>query len=520
MRSRNQRGAASGPTGPPRFASVTPALAVALPLAVALLATACLPKFGELELDPEEPRRYFLPVVASTFSIADALGDNDFNGTLTVDSDGAYVLAQGDTVIEQAVLEAIELPEIAVPIGDTNVVIDFDVLGIPVPISRLDFAAAELEVILANPFSEPVDITLSTPNFVRDRESLSITTSIPAGGTLQQSLDYGGGSFVIGEDNVVAARYDARLPDGRRVRLGAGAFRLASFTPSLVVGNATDISLPLGRFPIATDFLEDFAPGQARVREASIGLTVVSEVTADASARATATFAVLRDSSRFDFVTPFADGVALAPAPPGGSARTELLLDGNNSDLIAALLQFPDSVVFEIDATLNPGPPVRPFRVEAGDSVRLAYEARVPLAVEFEGFAQVDTFLLPALGDLERVSAAALSIVTENGIPLGATVSAALLDEDGDPTSELLVGATTVLRPAVYDVDAGRVSDPRRDTVVVAVAPAAIPLLQTASRAALRVALDTDADAGFVQLRPDQSLTLEVGLEVTVERQR
>ena len=514
MRCRPSGGRAHG-----RPAAAIPARAVVLASVAVVLATACLPKFGEVEFDGGAPPRYLLPVLASAFSVADALGDNDFDGTLTVTPGGDYLLTRADTVIEQAALQTIELPPVLIPLADTSTVIDFGALGIPVPITRLDLAAAQLEVTLANPRSEAVEVTLTSPNFVRAGQPLSVTAGIAAGGTLAQTLDFGGGSFVIA-DGTVGARYDARLPDGRRVVLGAGAVRLVSPVPSLVVGNATDVSLPIGRFAIATDFLGDFSPGQTRLREASIDLAVGSEVTADASARAAATFAVLRDGSRVDFSTPFGAGIALEPAPPGGRTRTELVLDGANSDLVSALERFPDSIVFEIDATLNPGAPARPFRIDDSDSVRLAYEARVPLAVAFEGFTRVDTVSLPALGELERISAAELLIVTDNGIPLRATVSGVLLDGDDQPVAELLVGETTVLRPAAYDADARQVSGSRRDTVAVAVAPGAIPLLRTAGRAALRITLDTEGAAGFVQLRPDQSLRLEVGLDVTLERER
>lgn len=479
----------------------------------------CLPKFGELEFATEEPRRYFIPVLSTAVTIADALGENDFAGTLIVDDEGDYVLTRGETVIDAALLEALSVRPVSVPIDDTSTVRDLGAFGIPLPVSRLDFASASLRVTLANPFSEPVSVVLTTGNFRRGSDSLTLATTIPADGGLDTVLDYSGGSFVIGEDELLTSRYDARLPDGRRVALGAGVFAVEQFTPSSVEGMASDLTVPLGRFAVPTDFLADFEPGRARVAEAGIELEIVSGLTAEARATGTATFAVLRDGSRLDIATPFSSGVTLAPATPGGRTRTELLLDGENSDLLTALLAFPDSVVFEVEATLNPGPPARAYRIAAGDSVRLAYAATVPLSVAFDDFAQVDTLALPALGALERVSAAALQIVTANAIPVGASLEVDLLDEFEVGLVDLL-GDGATLDPAAYDAESGAVKATSRDTIRVPIAADALPLLRSPTRAVLRVGLQTDSQAaGFVQLRPDQTLDFSVGLDVTLARE-
>ena len=496
------------------------AAALALGVGCVLLGVACISKYDDLDVADEEPRRYLLPVVTSRLTVAEALGDNDFAGTLTVDAAGDYELARAETVIEQSVLGAFDLPAIPFFLADTAVVIDVAAFGLGVPVTRIDFAAALLVVTLPNPFDEPVTVRLRADNFLRGDTALVTAATIPAGGVLERALDFAGGSFVIGEGGTVSGGYDARLPDGRRVRLGLGTVVLTEFVPTYVEGVAADVSLPLGRFTVPTDFLRSFEPGRARVDSASVALVVLNDLSADVSARATATFAVLRDGRRLNFSTPFADGVRLQPAAGDEPARTDFVLDGTNSDLLSALLNFPDSVVFSIEATLNPGGAPRPYRVRADDSVTVAYRAEVPLRVAFDAFVSADTFLLPDLGELERISAAAVRLTTANRIPVGATVEAFLLDAAGARIAPLLGAAAQVVRPAAYDARVREVTAAAFDTTTVALDPSAIPLLSSADRAELVVSLDTDArDAAFVQLRPDHTLSFSLGLDVILERE-
>ena len=499
-----------------RAAALAPPLACTL----ALLVGGCISKYDDLDFADGEPRRYLLPVVSSRLTVAEALGDNDFAGTLTVDAAGDYELSRAETVIEQSVLGAIDLPAIPFFLADTTVAFDIAALGLGIPITRIDFAAATIAVTLPNPYAEPVEVRLRADNFVRADTALVTTATIPAGGVLERAIDFAGGSFVIGAEGLLTGGYDARLPDGRRVRLGLGTVVLSDFAPALVEGVAADVSLPLGRFTVPTDFLRSFEPGRARVDSASVALAVVNDLSADVSARATETFAVLRDGGRVDFATPFGDGVSLRPATGDEPARTDFVLDGSNSDLLSALLNFPDSVVFAIEATLNPGGEPRPYRVRAEDSVTVAYRAEVPLRVAFEDFVSADTFLLPDLGTLERITAAAVQLSTVNGIPVGATVEAFLLDSVGARIAPLLGETARVVRPAAYDAAAAVVTAPTLDTATVALDPAAIPLLSRAARAELVVSLDTDPTAGtFVQLRPDYTLSFSLGLDVTLERE-
>ena len=507
---------------PSRLAPVARARAHAALPAVALgvllsLASGCVTGISDVGIDESESRGYALPLLSTVFTLGDALGDYDFVGTLR-DRDGLR-LVRLDTTYRRSPIEAVILPQFQIPLLDTAIAVDAAVFGLNLPVRRVEFSAGTLEFTLANNQAMSVAVELTSINFERGGEPIVITRTLAPGERLTDRVDLAGATFRLGDPRVIRISYDARLPDGTRVRLGVATLQLLSYTAREATGSLDSLVVPLGRSSIRTEYLRDLVPNSASVRDARLRYTIISTLPTPLQLVARESYAALRNGTQFRFRTPIDDGIVVPAARfPGDTVRFSFDITPDNSELVAAVRMFPDSIVFDLVGIANPDGSATEVVVDAEDVVIGFYEFDVPLDVSFDGFVVQQEFALGGTDDLDGVRDARLRISSDNGIPVGARAAIYLLDSLGairDSFPELDID---LLRPADADPATGEVVSRVASSVEVPIPDRLFEALRDGDRGLVRLRLASD-DPGrqFVRLRGEQTLGLQLGLTFTLE---
>ena len=476
------------------------------------LLVGCVNQFDSVGLADDERRAYAVPLLSTSFTLGDALGTYDFVGTLE-DRDGLR-LVRLDTIFRRFPIRSIQLPQFTVPLFDTAITVNIEDIGLSLPVSRVEFRAGTLAYTLASNFAEPVVVRLQLDNFVRGGSPIVIERTLAPNERVSETYQLGGAAFVVGNPRVLRISYDARLPNGTRVRLLPGSLQLTSYEATQATGTLDSLVVPLGENNLTTPFLRDFVPNSASLRDARVRYNVISTVPTPLKLVARESYAALRDGTRFPFSTPIEDGfIVPASTGPGDTVRFSFEITPDNSELLDAVRQFPDSLVFNIDAIANPDGDPREFIIDENDIVIGFYTFDVPLDVSFDGFSVQEDFRFGASGEFTaEFSSATLVLSADNRIPVGASAQVYLLDDEGTVTDSFFVDRPQLLNPAAVN-SSGEVVTSTRVTSELEVPDRLLSAVSSGTAARIRLFLETpDPDNLFVRLRSDQRLDLDLGL--------
>ena len=482
------------------------------------LVAACTSPLGDIGFDESERPRYALPLLATTFTLEDALQGFDFIGALR-DDDGLRLVRE-DTIFSDRVLKSVVLDDIAAPLPDTNNTVSLRDFGFDIPVSKVGLRRANFNYALSSGSDEALEVELRVPNLTdRNGDTLVVRETIAPNGAVTGGRPVNGFTISLNPAADFTINYTARTPSGEAAELALAVVQLSEMEANFVEGSLDSFPYLLGANTLITDYLTTFEPNSASVLDARVTVEITNTAAVPLRFDGLGSYAALRDGGRFPFNSSLAGGVPLDfPAVSGDTARTRFTLDDSNSSLLAAVRQFPDSLVFDLQAVVNPDRLDETFRVNYLDRVIGAFIFDIPLAVDFDGFTVEEDFSFGAVDQLDSLSEATLVLASRNSVGLAASGQVYLLDQDSTVLDSLFERPELLVDAATVGADSEIVG---ANDYVARIPLSRVQLAQIRRSPLARIALrlDTPDDDGsdFAQLRYTDELDLRVGLDFTLQ---
>jgi hypothetical protein len=474
--------------------------------------SACLNPIGEPSVDPDERQRWAIPLLQTQFSLEDALGGFDFEGTL-LDQNGLR-LVRRDTVFRRFPIRSINFPGLTAPFTDSVTVVNLQDLGVNLQVRQIEFIAGRLEWLFISNDPEDLEVELTLPNFTINGDTLVISATVPANGSREGFIDLENHFFDVGRSQQIFASYTARTPAGEPRLLVGGLLQIdPDFIPRTAIGSFDSLSVSLGSGSIITDFFAAFEPNTAALKDASVVFDVVNQTTVPFNLESVRTFASLRDGTEFDFGTPIDDGVSIARSPGfGQSTQTAVIIDDTNSGLVSAATMFPDSITLEFVGVANPERLQEEFTLDFQEEIIGSFVFDIPLQVQFDGFVIDQEFTFGDIEELDRVREAEIQLSSSNSFGLFASTQIFILNDSLQVIDSLFTAPRQLLTAGTLDAN-GEVVSATDALVSIPISDETFDRIRQFPNARARVFLKTpEGSEVFAQLDNTNSLALSVGL--------
>ena len=487
-------------------------LSVALCCFSVLALSACLNPLGEPAVDPNERQRWAVPLLQTQFSLEDALGGYDFEGTL-LDQDGLR-LVRRDTVFRRFPIRSINFPGLTAPLTDTITDVALSDFGVQLPVSQLEFIAGRLEWLFSSNDPEELTVELKLPNFTLNGDTLVINATVPSGAIVEGVVDLE--DYVLGVEQAqrLFANYTARTPSGEPRILQFAIVQVdPQFIPRTATGSLDSLSVALGTGSIVTDFFSAFEPNTAGLRDASVVFEVVNQTKVPFNLESIRTFADLRDGTQFDFGTPMDDGVAIARSTVSGqSTQTDIVIDDSNSGLVAAASLFPDSITLDLVGIANPDRLNEEFVIDYREMIIGSFVFDVPLEVQFDGFVVNQDFSFGEIEGFDRIREVELQLSSSNSFGLSAAAQVYILDDSFEIIDSLFISPQELITAGTLDTN-GEIVSSTDSNVSIPISDATFDRIRQFPNAQARLFLNTPEGSDvYAKLDNTNSLSLFVGL--------
>lgn len=409
---------------PRSLPSLTRLLAPALAGLGLVAAGGCADPFTDVAFDNWEPE-VALPLLATTFTIEDALRGAEFAERLDGDSSGVLALTLQSELFDAAPGEVLDFERIVLPLRDTAGAYTPEELDVPYGVTRIDLNAGLAIASFANDFPVDLDVTVRLPGVTADGAPYERSFVVPALSTVDDTLRVRRATLATDEDGRFRLGYTATTPEGQRVVVTLGVVQFVTDGYSYAEGSFADLEVDLSRDSIALAFLDAFEPGSVALDDPSITIAVENETGVPLRVRAPEAYVVGRQGQRVNLRSDLDGGVVIAPAAAGEAfASTVVKLDRDNSNLAEAVNRFPGAVVLALSggAEAPAGEPGR-FAVRRADRIRGTLTFEAPLNARFRGFEMRERFDFDAspLADA-RVATFFLGVASDFGLAVDAQV--------------------------------------------------------------------------------------------------
>jgi len=171
--------------------------------------TACLSPLGDSSVSLDERQRWAVPLLQTEFSLENALGGYDFEGTL-LDRNGLRLLRR-DTVFRRFPIRSIMFPGLTAPLTDSVTDLSLTDFGIDLPVSQLEFLAGRFDYVFASNDPEPLEVELKLPNFLINGDTLTINRTVPPNESINGFVDLQNHVFTVEQNQRLYANYTCLL---------------------------------------------------------------------------------------------------------------------------------------------------------------------------------------------------------------------------------------------------------------------------------------------------------------------
>ena len=499
-------------------------LKFALPITlILLLGIACsdiqeLSDFENLENSPQ----LALPLVNSSFQLQDALENVDENADILVDSDGLLrFYYQSDTTIRksQEIFDVLNrtLPPL-VPVFDTLIgfsVVNQEGLGV----NSVIFKEGRLEYSFFNSNASAIDISVTVLQMFKDGQPLQQSHTLAATSTLPTaSFDLAGVELQPQNDSLFI-RYEAYDDNGERVKVDNFLLLQKEVDYSYASGVFTSSILENIPDTLAFDFTEQIE-GDLYFEQPKVTITIGNSFGLPADLRFSQFDIVTKDGSILPLESEFIDNGFLFNFPDfdevGETKQTVFTFDRNNSNLDQIIGAGPVGLVYELDAITNPDEDTPGFITDES-AFSYSIEAEFPLFGTIRDLKLRDTLDIDlsfeSIGNVEEME---FKLITENEIPLGASVQAYFLSDTQLLDSLFIDGTQNIVQAASVD-SAGNSAKASTQTTFISVDETRLNTIETANKILIEATFNTSADSeNSVRVEKDQTLAIRMGVKATL----
>ena len=464
----------------------------------------------ELRLDGE----FAVPLVNSSISVADITENENTDGLVTIDDQGRVTVRYAADVIQRNSFEVFPpIPGIEdFPLLDTSSILDLPLVGI-FRTRKMIFRESMVNFKFTSQFDEAIQITLTIPKMEKDGQVFTQNYSLaPQEVFISPTISLL--DWTLSSDlNEIEVIYDARLPNGERVKLDYAAvavdFLLFKYAEAFFGSQLFDIQ---GDF-ITIGVFENWESGGVKFVDPKVKILVDNSFGFPTRSRVnkldlvTADGRVLPLESEFvstgiNFGFPSFDEV-------GDVVSTDFAFDNTNSNIEELFEERIVQVIYDVDALTFPDNNPEEFGFLTNESFfRVRVEVELPMHGTINNLQLYQEYDIDEL-DLDFAEEVELKTITSNTFPVDISLQAYFIDIDGNQIDSLYTDGPTVLSSRLNQSDEGTVEFlPIRDERLEA--------MKMARKVGLRVRLQNPDSQEPFWILADQQVSLRMGAKVKI----
>ncbi len=475
-------------------------------------------------LKPDAANQEFaIPLFSGKTNIKEALDNFGDQDHITIGSDGLITLNfKGDLTTKKAneiwtLFETVPFflqdSVFALPLSDnTNLFIQ-----------KVSYKAGLFSALIQSMVPEDVEVKISVPQLKKNGVSFEKTINLTYSGVLpvlgQVDSTSLAGYDLSSDNDTVYIRQQCITKSGKKVNVGIfGALTKLKFSYAQGYWGREVVDLP--RDTINIDLFNNWRQGTVYFQEPVIKINVLNSfgVPTRSDIKVMKIFTVKGDI--LDLQSPvITNGINFEYPKINEVGQTKSIsfsFDNKNSNIAEVLGSGPAAFDYDIDFIANPDGDIN-IKGFMTDSSYFLFQADVSLpfygkAIQFDAR---DTFDLDFTKFTENAASAELKLITENGVPLGATVQCYFLDAQSKVVDSLFLDKKEIIGAAPVNVSTGLPTGLNKVITYIPLDAARIAKLLPVKRIATKALFSTTNDGITpVKITANQDIFIRMGMKV------
>jgi hypothetical protein len=502
-----------------------------------IYSVSCLKLDDETEIIGSDAE-YAFPLFSSQFTIDDllskTLNDTLPGDTLLIAPDGSITLIYSGDVTEVKATNLYKFLEQPfggpIPLLDTLFYVPFDAPP------NVDIYKARLKqgtILCAgiNNFNEQITGSIQVPQLKKNGVSYRYDFVSPANGNLVSLQEDLTGYELVSTNDSLFFRYEAYLPNGDRVKLTTLGILINDVKFSYLEGYWGNEAFPIDRDTIEIDINQtNFTNGDIKIKDPRVTVTISNSFGFPARGHIKALQFKGRDGIFYPLVsdTITSGGIdfdypKLQLGEVGQVRNTVFKFDKTNSNIDVIFNAQPVAMDYDVEGIANVmlNPNLIGFLTDSS-FIKFNVKVELPLEGSVRNFG-ADNDVAVDFGDQSGTSAsdiasAEFKLVTENGMPVGATGQIYFLDSQDMIIDSLFSALTPILKPAPVDAN-GVPTQIAKYEQLIPISGDQFVHIRNAKKARIRTVIETSGNGGQnVKVLSKQKTDIRMGLKIALKR--
>ncbi len=481
-----------------------------------LIGSCNLVRTPEFSFEPS----YAIPLLNDQIKVQDILSQSE-GASFSIDQDGKVNLLYKAGIIEESISEI--LPSISsigeVPIIDTVSQFPLTTANNFI-LNKAIFSGDEMRFRYSTALPSDITVKMKIPELTKDGVIFEDNYTLTYTGTapytsFTESIPLDGWEF-NSESNLLTFIYDARTPQGERIKLdfAAMSFNQLDFAYGEGSVERNEYELKVQNVPI--NVFDAWRSGTLEFNDPELRFILNHSFGFPISLRINNVSIALKDGSIKNL-----SGINLGNElklnfpkinEVGESASTEFKFDKSNSNINVLFNEKATSFSYDIDAVLNPTGDLDLIGFVTEDSqFDLQVEVALPLEQRIDQLLLSDTISIEPI-DARIVKEAELKIISENSYPSTLEVSIEFLDEENQPLFSLFDDDPLSVSSGILNSDG--TTTPSEEVIRFVTLPqSSVDKLGQASKIVVTPKFDSSTiSEDFLTIFEDQFLEMRIGL--------
>ncbi len=466
---------------------------------------------------------FALPLAHGVISLQDMLDETDDLFFLEVDPDGSMrVTFEGDPVSKYSTELLGTLPDFPVAIPQNSISLPFPNFG-SMSVNKIGLKEGTLSFTINSQHTEDVDVLITIPSLKRNGVAFSASMKVV----------YQGSTPTTGAiDPISLAGYELDIPNGDiqleyTATIGGQDTQVAmilgeakNWTYETIEGNWETERFELSRDSIEIDVYDSWIGGDVYFVDPKLNLTIENSFGFPMKAIVKSVLVRTIDNRLIPLESSLlTQGVTLnypALNEQGQSKLTTFSFDRTNSNIDEILNSGPTSIVYVVDAVLNPDGVSTPGFLDDQSGISVTLDAEIPIYGAANNFT-VESSSEVDIDDLDKVESAEFKLTTDNGIPADLDIQIYFESATGQIIDSLFAIPHNLIQAASVNSNGDAVSNGRQ-TDYIDISPSRVKLLEEAENLLIHASFSTYNDGQeAVRILSTQELDVQLGLKIKTE---
>lgn len=499
-----------------------------------LLGTACskLNNLEDWEVSNFQPEVAF-PLVNSSTTLQEILSSVEDLSSIVVDPNGGISFRYIGDIITRTSDEIFgtltsALPPL-VPVLSKKMPLPFN-LPNGVKIARVDLKRGEFSYYVENPNAEPISLTLTMPQLLKDGQPYTFSTEIAGysgSGARPSATNQLNPASLVGytflpKNDTVYIEYEAKTPAGASVNAGLFLVRITNIQFSYAEGFFGSLLYEGGRDTVKIDFFENYIKGDIYFADPKVSFFLENSfgIPARSIVRDFKVFTV--DGRQLGIESVFLRNGIEFPYPRinevGQTKRDTFTFDKTNSNVDVLFSSGPTAVAYDVDAFTNPeGNTGQKGFITDKSFYRVQVEVELPLYGSVSNFVAQDIYNI----DLEqygKIKELEFKVVADNEMPLDIAMQGYFTSSTGQVLDSLFQGAAQLIPGAKTNAQ-GISTIPGNKTTTVKFEEIRFARIRTAKKLRIEAYISTqNSNPGkSVRVLANQKVNIKMGAKATIQ---